>query len=201
MKIYLLRHGETVWNKERRLQGTQDIPLAPNGAEQLRQTGKHLADTGVIFDTIVCSPLQRARESAKLAAGELGFPADKIIINPLFLERAFGAGEGLVYDEAIAKYPDSNYPGMETLEELFERAGKAIAHCEEHYADQTVLVIAHGGIIKACLVAASRGKIDYFDKHIWIDNGSYCVLEGQKDDWSITYYNRVDNYEPLGIYP
>ena len=201
MKIYLLRHGETEWNKARRLQGIQNIPLAPNGAEQLRQTGKHLADTGVRFDSVICSPLQRAQDSARLATRELGFPADRIITEPLFLERAFGAGEGLVYEEALAKYPDSNYPGMETLDQLFTRAGKAISHCEELYPDQTVLVVAHGGIIKASLVVASQGKIDYFDKRIWIDNGSYCVLEGQKSDWSITFHNRADGYEPLRIYP
>ena len=201
MKIYLLRHGQTPWNKERRLQGIQDIPMTPNGAQQLRQAGRHLADTDVIFDAIVCSPLQRARESARLVAEELGFPTDKIVINPLFLERAFGDGEGLVYEEALAKYPDSNYPGMETLDELFARAKKAISHCEEQYKDQTVLAVAHGGIIKACLVAASQGKIDYFDKHIWIDNGCYCVLEGQKDSWSITFHNRSNGYEPLKINP
>ena len=122
MKIILLRHGETIWNKERRLQGCQDIPLSDQGQEQMRRTGKQLAQIFPHIDQILTSPLLRARESARLIAQELHYPPQGIIKAHLFTERNFGAGEGLTYEEALARYPDSNYPGMETLEELFHRA-------------------------------------------------------------------------------
>ena len=192
MRIILLRHGETAWNVERRLQGCRDIPLNDHGTEQLMQVGKHMADSQMKIDTILASPLERARRSAEIVAKAIDYPIDRISANLLFLERAFGVCEGMVYEEAKAAYPDGKYPGMETREELFERAAKAISFCIDNYAGQTVLVAAHGAIIKAMLVAASRGKIDYDDSTIWIDNGSYCILDGDADHWKITYCSRTE---------
>lgn len=196
MRIILLRHGETAWNVERRVQGCSDISLNNNGVEQLTQTGKHIADSRMEIDTILASPLQRARRSAEIVAKAIDYPIDRIAIHPLFLERAFGVCEGMVYEEVKAAYPDGKYPGIETRAELFERAAKAIAFCADNYAGQTVLVAAHGAIIKAMLVAASRGKIDYDDSTIWIDNGSYCILDGDVNSWKITYCNRKDQFVP-----
>ena len=65
MKIILLRHGETIWNTEHRLQGCKDIPLIASGAEQITRTGKHLAAAYPAFDLILSSPLQRARKKLK----------------------------------------------------------------------------------------------------------------------------------------
>ncbi len=197
MKIILLRHGETIWNKETRLQGCRDIPLSPAGAEQISRTGKHLADFNIIPDTVLSSPLSRALESARIAAEELRFPAAGIVTEPLFLERHFGEGEGLTYREALSRYPDSNYPGMETLPHLIKRAEQAIAHSVSQYPDQTVLVVAHGAIIKAILVALTLGKIGYFDDNVWIENGSFCILEGEPGHWQITFHNASDGYQPL----
>ena len=194
MKIILLRHGETIWNIESRLQGCRDIPLAENGILQLGQVGKHLADLDMKIDVIASSPLQRARKSAEIVAQALHYPTEQILTEPLFVERSFGECEGMVYGDAIKKYPDGNYPGMETLEELYERACKAIAHCVEVYAGQNVMVVAHGAIIKAVLVVASKGKIGYFDQDVWIDNGSYCVMEGDGEKWRISLCNRTEDY-------
>ena len=71
MKIILIRHGETIWNKESRLQGCTDIPLAPAGYEQLCVTGEHLAKIGLPIDQILSSPLQRAHKSAEIIAEKI----------------------------------------------------------------------------------------------------------------------------------
>lgn len=201
MRIILLRHGETVWNKENRLQGCRDIPLAPDGVTQISRTGKHLADFPFQIDTILSSPLGRAMESARIAAKELQFPLQDIIPEPLFLERSFGDGEGLTYREALSLYPDSNYPGMETLPELCGRAGRAVELCARKYPGQNILVVAHGAIIKAVLVVLSGGSIGYFDEKVWIENGSYCMLEGEPDHWKISFHNASDGYAPLVLIP
>ncbi len=199
MNIILLRHGETIWNKERRLQGCQDISLAYEGREQIRRIGQHLAETIKDIDLILTSPLLRARESAEIVAEELGYPREAILQAPLFIERNFGAGEGLTYEEALAKYPDSDYPGMETLEELCRRAKSAVYQCVEDYPGKTILVVAHGAIIKAALVALTNGRITYFDETVWINNGSYCLLEYREEQWKISVHNSNDNYASLPL--
>ena len=67
MDLYLLRHGETDWNKAGLLQGHTDIPLNENGRKQMRETARKLGDLGVKMDVILSSPLHRARESAEIA--------------------------------------------------------------------------------------------------------------------------------------
>ena len=196
MKIILVRHGETAWNKESRLQGCTDIPLAPVGYEQLRVTGEHLAQTDISIDKILSSPLQRARKSAEIIAEQFHYPAEEIIEAPLFIERGFGECEGMVYSDAMAKYPDGNYPGMETLEELFARAESAIQQCADTYPGQTVLVAAHGAVIKAILVVLTHGKIGYFDNNVWIENGSYCLLEGNTDSWNLSIHSPRNQFAP-----
>ena len=186
MKIILLRHGETIWNKEGRLQGCQDTPLSDTGAEQIRTTGAHLASSGIHVDRILSSPLQRARKSAEIIADAINYPAERISTSPLFLERGFGECEGFTYEEAMAKYPDGNYPGMETLEELYVRAQAAIDYLEENYRGQTILVASHGAFIKSVLGVVTNGRIAYFDKDVWIENGTYCLLEKTKADWNVS---------------
>ena len=186
MKIILLRHGETIWNKEGRLQGQQDIPLSEIGAEQIRTAGAHLAASGIHIDQILSSPLQRARKSAEIIARELQYHTENIVCSDYFLERGFGECEGFTYEEAIAKFPDGNYPGMETLEELYARAQAAIDYLEKNYHGQTILVASHGAFIKSVLGVVTNGRIAYFDKDVWIENGTYCLLEKTQADWKVS---------------
>ena len=195
MKIILLRHGETIWNAERRLQGVRDIPLAEAGVRQMTATGEHLAQTFADIDLILTSPLQRAVKSAEIVAGKLGYPTENILAEPLFLERSFGVGEGMTYEEALAVYPDSDYPEMELLPDLIHRANDAITKCIWDYSGQNLLVIAHGAIIKAVLVALTEGRIGYFDENVWIENASYCVLDYDGRDWKLSFHNASDGYE------
>ena len=61
-----------------------------------------------------------------------------------------------------------------------------LGFCETPFCnDKTILVTAHGAIIKALLVVASKGEITYFDKNVWINNGQICILEFQKDGWKV----------------
>ncbi len=190
MKILLLRHGETIWNTEGRLQGCQDIPLTDNGVEQIRTTGASIAALGLSIDRILSSPLQRAYKSAQIIAQALHYPLDAIITSPLFQERSFGECEGLTYSQALETYPDGEYPCMETLPALYERATQAIQYLEENFPNQTILVASHGAFIKAVLGVVTHGKIAYFDKDVWIENGTYCLLENTDADWSVSIHNR-----------
>lgn len=90
MEIFLVRHGETEWNRQRRLQGRTDIPLNDAGLAEARKAAKALRD--VNFDRIFTSPLQRARKTAEILRGSREIP---ITAEPLLIEVSFGIGEGI----------------------------------------------------------------------------------------------------------
>ncbi len=90
MRLYIMRHGETEWNVLRKLQGIADIPLNEKGRKLARVTGQALRD--VAFDRVITSPLQRAKETAKLVIGDRDLPWEE---DPRIQEICFGAMEGM----------------------------------------------------------------------------------------------------------
>lgn len=107
--IYFIRHGETDWNRDRRYQGQQDIPLNDTGRAQARRNGAALrpflpAIAGAEF---VASPLGRARETMEIVRGELGLPPDGYAIDPRLVELCYGAWEGTLQDDIIRHDPDA----------------------------------------------------------------------------------------------
>ena len=180
MNIYLLRHGETDWNKEGRIQGHTDIHLNQRGRIQIARTTAGLADICPDMDVILCSPLSRAKESAGIAAEQLRYPKDRIIEEPLLIERCFGEAEGMTAAEREQKYPNYHYsdigyvfPGMESFEELMARAGGVFQKIIDAYKDmENILVVSHGALLAAVITAVTDRRIAYFSDAISLDSGS-----------------------------
>lgn len=173
MDIYLLRHGETDWNRKGLLQGHTDISLNENGRLQVNDTVKKLSGLAIGMDYIVSSPLKRALESAEIAASGLNYPKEKIVVEGLLMERGFGEGEGLSIEERAEKYPDCNYPGMESQEELIKRAGQAfwkiVKDCQ---GAECILLVAHGAILFALLEAVAEKPIPHGGRAAALTQGS-----------------------------
>lgn len=173
MDIYLLRHGETDWNKKKLLQGHTDTLLNEKGKKQVEDTVRKLADLGIRMDAIVTSPLRRARESAAITARVLGYPQERIVVEELLIERGFGEGEGMALDEMKARYSDCDCRGMESKEELIARAGLALQKITEMFRDaERILLAAHGAILFAMLEAASEEPIPYQGRSACLKQGS-----------------------------
>lgn len=174
MEIYLVRHGETDWNKEGRLQGRTDIPMNQNGISQMKRIGDYMADGGYRVDKIITSPLQRAGMSAEIIASRIGYERSGIIIEPLFTERSFGDAEGTVWTAGMC-LNDGKY-GEESVKELCGRAAAGIGK----YAtgeNGNILIVAHGAILKALIVALTKGEIAYTDSSVVIEQGSILCVE------------------------
>ena len=189
MNIYLLRHGETDWNKEGRIQGHTDIPLNRKGRMQIAQTAKGLAGICPNIDLIICSPLVRARESAEIAAKGLHYPIDQIIVEPMLIERCFGEAEGLTAEERARRYPNYQYsdtgyrfPGIEEYDDLMKRADSVFQKIVSTYQDkENILAVSHGAILAAVITVVTDGKIPYFSDAISLDSGSLfraCYMDG-----------------------
>lgn len=178
MNIFLLRHGETDWNRAERLQGHVDIPLNQNGRTQIGHAAEILADLHPGIDLIVSSPLSRAYESAEIVADRLTYEKADIVIEPLLIERCFGAGEGLTIGERCEKYPNDIYPGMESLEDMLQRARFVFEKIVTTYEDkQNVLLVAHGAILYAIVTAITNGQIAYGGKAVKFDSGSIHLIK------------------------
>ena len=121
MIFYLIRHGQTDWNIQKRMQGHADIPMNETGIQQINDLAEKIVKEGIRFDRLIASPLKRARKSAEIIAEKTGFQKD-IIFDEDFVERDCGLLEGEIWTPEL-DLDDPNYK-METIEELCERAEK-----------------------------------------------------------------------------
>lgn len=196
MDIYLLRHGETDWNKMGRLQGHADTDLNERGRAQVAEAAEKLHRLGVRMDVIVASPLKRAQESARIAAACLDFPADNIVAETLLMERSFGEAEGMTLAEADAKYADRQYPGMESREELIRRAGHAFQKITDAFQGaERILLAAHGAVLFALLEAVSEEPIPYQGRAACIAQGSIYRIRREDGKNRFAVYD-----EDLGMF-
>lgn len=163
-ELYLVRHGETEWNRAHRIQGRTDVPLNDTGREQARATGRLLSRRR--WDAVVTSPLSRTRETAQLIAAELGLPEPEIV--DALIERDYGAAEGLSFPEIEARFPrGAEVPGRETREAVAARVVPALLRLAEERRGQALVVVTHGGAIRSVLATA-----DPDGGHGTITNGS-----------------------------
>ncbi len=193
-RLFFLRHGETDWNVEGRLQGRQDIPLNARGREQAARAGRKLNDLLASAglrpqDTLFqSSPLGRTRETLAIARRAMGLPQEGAIFDDRLLEFTFGRWEGLTWPEvcacdpelAVARGADKwNFcpPGGESYAQLAERLAPWLAE-----QDRPSVVVSHGGVARALMriiggLSVERAPI----AHIW--QGRVLVFSRDRFDW------------------
>ncbi|NAZ75366.1 histidine phosphatase family protein [Kineococcus sp. T13] len=171
----LVRHGETDWNRDGRLQGRSDVPLNDTGRAQARALAEAIADDG--WTLVVPSPLSRARETAQLLAERLGIPllpADDDLV-----ERDFGEAEGMDREEIAQRYPAGERPGTEAWEDLVARAGGAVRRLRASHPDEHLLIVCHGTFIRAAVEGLAGVQVPR------LGNASRVLLEGTDQDWRL----------------
>ncbi|HWL29872.1 MAG TPA: histidine phosphatase family protein [Burkholderiaceae bacterium] len=155
-RFWLIRHGETQWNADRRLQGQLDIPLSATGVMQATRLNAYLRTPAFepAVDVIVTSDLERARETARIAAGHLGIP---LVPCPELRERCYGVYEGRDWAELKGKDtgvavidfsdPAQDVDQGESLADFDRRIQGAFAQLAARYRGKNVLAFSHGGVI------------------------------------------------------
>lgn len=186
----LLRHGQTDWNIDLRLQGTTDIAMNEVGINQIQTAALHL-DQG--WDVVLSSPLGRARQSAEIVAKQLGIEA--VEIEPLLLERAFGIGEGLTYAEWGEKFARlDDIPGAETKASVEQRARELLDLVSQRYTGVRVLAVSHGALIRFVLGAVTDGTVPPAGERL--QNASLHILH-HRGTWELEAWQP----HPLGSNP
>ena len=184
MNVFAIRHGETAWSLSGQHTGTTDIPLTDNGrrlAEKLRPV---LAKEK--FALILCSPMQRARETCELAG--LGAVA---IIDPDLAEWNYGKYEGITTEQIHETAPGwllfrDGCPGGETPEQVGARADRVIGRAR--MAEGDVALFAHGHVLRV-LAARWIGLPAASGQHFLLDTGTLCVLGYYRDVPAVRVWN------------
>lgn len=179
--LILVRHGETTWNEAMRFQGQSDTEMNARGREQARSVALRLADEAVA--AVFSSDLKRARETAERIAQPHGLP---VSTDPRLREVFFGEWEGLQLQEVRERDPDLlaqwwhdsfrfRPPGGERLDQVRDRMCEALREAAGTYSDRTVVVVSHGGPIKAAICELLKMNTASFSR-IRIDNGGLTTF-------------------------
>jgi len=170
IRIFLVRHGETEWNRIPRFQGRSDVPLNQMGREQARALAMALQDEPI--QAVYSSPLARALETANIIKDY--HPSIPLFEEPGFIEMDLGAFEGMEPQDWIEKYPhlrkvwqetpsSIKMPGGESLQEVQKRAMEALEQITQNYPPRsTVLVASHNFVIRTILCRALGESLDRF---------------------------------------
>ena len=165
-RVVLIRHGETTWNRATRIQGHTDIPLSELGLAQARRLAEALVDEPLA--AIYSSDLSRARQTAEALAGAQRL---SVQIDPGLRERAFGAFEGLSWEQIAQDHPedsarwrrrepDFQVGGGESLVTFSARCLAAARRAVAAHPGQSIALVAHGGVLDCLYRAATRTALD-----------------------------------------
>lgn len=188
MVIYIVRHGETLWNVQRRLQGRKDIELNENGRLLAQKAADMLRD--VPFTACFSSPLRRAVETAEIILGERNVP---ICTDERIIEISFGSMEGFDGSSAQPGFSDAYWnffhapekyipaEGGETLENLCSRTKEFLLDITSRpeLEEETVLVTSHGAAMRALLNALREFSVDDFWGSGLLGNCEAAILESR----------------------
>ncbi len=168
-KFFLVRHGQTEWNRIERFRGRVDIPLNETGRAQARAVAERLAPEQI--SAVFSSPLSRALETAKPIAEKHGLSVE---IMDALTDLDFGSWQGLTPQEVSEKYPETysdwlfhpervKMPGGESLDEVRTRVLAAVKDLAPRFEDQTVVLVSHKAVCKVLLCAV----LDLDNSHFW----------------------------------
>ncbi|WP_047153032.1 histidine phosphatase family protein [Aneurinibacillus tyrosinisolvens] len=193
--VYLVRHGQTDWNVQRRIQGHSDIPLNNEGVRQARLLADKLKE--IPFTLVCSSDLQRAIHTARYLADAKGIQVE---VYPGLRERHYGLWEGEDYETVRAQFPDFD-PGndhmgkykVETFSEMQHRGVQCLHEIAENSDAEHVLIVSHGGLINAVLHHMSGGEHGTGKTRLTNTSINYATYENSK--WMLHTVNDDSHLE------
>jgi 2,3-bisphosphoglycerate-dependent phosphoglycerate mutase len=205
-QIFVVRHGQTAWNFERRLQGQTDVELDSLGRAQALALVPALGSLHAQrpFDMAISSDLKRAHATALPACTALGIA---VATDPVWRERHFGVLEGLSPDEQQAQQapafegwksrdPLFALPKGESLQVFFNRVAGAMGPLIEQNAGKRILIVTHGGAIDMIYRYASQMALQT-ERHFDITNASIGMIESLNGKLSIPLWAQTDHLDAI----
>jgi probable phosphoglycerate mutase len=199
-RLFLLRHGQTAWNAEARIQGQLDIPLDATGRWQAERLALALQGEGI--QALFSSDLQRARQTAAPLAAAIHVDVQ---VDAALRERGFGHFEGSTYAEIEARWPEDTLRwrlrepdfgpgGGEALQAFHDRSVQAVWSVAERHAGLTLAVVAHGGVLDCLYRAACH--IDLRAPRTWqVANATVNRLLWTPEGFSLVGWNDASHFD------
>ena len=207
-EILLIRHGETDWNRVRRMQGHIDIALNNHGRQQARALALALA--GEKPDVIYASDLQRARDTAQAVADA---HAMQVEIDSALRERCYGAFEGLMYDEISQRFPSAfeqwrardphaRFPEgerkAETAQEFYARSVDAVTKLAQRHSGEKILILTHGGVLD-CLYRAAHSMSISAERAFDMKNAAINRLRWDGQQMHVVLWAEIAHLDALSL--
>ena len=201
MRCYLVRHAQTAWNDENRLQGHSDPALSPRGVEQAERLGAYfgLVSNGGRVRHVYTSHLRRSQKTAEAIASRIGAVP---VIEPSLAEIHLGAWEGLTPEEVDARFegayqrwrlvPSSvTIPGGEPVEAFRARVRRVLTQLISAHrdVDEALVIVSHGGVIAAWLADSLGADYDRLLHRVAIDNAGISALDCTLDPPRVLWVN------------
>lgn len=199
MELYIVRHGKTYWNEQKKIQGWADIELTDEGRAVAVKTAEAMKD--IHLDAIYSSPLKRAYETACILKGERKL---EVVRDERIKEIGFGELEGADFTKIrgdvtspfhhFFNAPElySHPEGGESFEGLSERAADFLEEIiEKHKDDERVMIVAHGAVNKAMMRYIRQSEIKDFWKGSLQKNCGVTIVDCRKDGFNIIVENKV----------
>jgi broad specificity phosphatase PhoE len=202
--IFFVRHGETTWNRQKRVMGRQEIALNRVGVAQAKRIARLIPEIGV--EAVYSSPLTRAMETARILASPASLP---VKTDARLTEVAFGHWEGRlfkdlrkdkVYQRFVATPLESAVPGGETITDVQERGLKAIRSALKELPRARIVFVSHGDIIRAVLCHFLGLALEEY-RRLRIDTGSLSGLETDGDWAEVKFLNYLPDVADLSRRP
>ncbi len=199
--ILLIRHGQTDWNLEGRMQGHEDIPLNETGRRQAQALANRLA--GWPIQAIYSSDLQRSAETAVTIGSAVGVEP---VLMTIWRERDLGALSGLTRTEARTKFPNAlnshnhtkiHPPNGEDHQTLQNRGLQAFQEVARKHPDQMIAVVSHGGLLHVLVAHLIGLPGSEYGRFTIRGNTSLTIAELDGDDIVVTCINDTSHLEPL----
>ena len=189
--IFLIRHGETEWNRNGRWQGHADIPLSEAGRAQAQAIAQRFRQEGARFDHLYASDLSRALETAQIIAQELEQPVHPF---PALREVDVGSWSGLTRDQIIDRVPGAfttvfHSSDGESQEIFTRRVGEGLLNLAERHPGERLMIVTHGGTIRAMLryLYMRQGMAELAAPHF--GNTSITEIQLEATAWRVVRIN------------
>lgn len=203
-RVFVVRHGQTAWNAQSRIQGHTDIGLDATGASQARALGEALAASGL--QALYASDMARAVQTAQPVAERTGLP---IQAEPGLRERAFGVFEGMTHADVALHWPDLarrwrrrdpdfRPEGGEALADFYARSVACAVRLAARHPGQTIALVTHGGVLDCLYRAATRASLQA--PRTWqLGNASINRLLYSPEGFTLVGWNDSLHLEPEAV--
>ena len=203
-EITIIRHGETIWNAQQRIQGQRNSKLSENGIRQAGLVAKSLAKRE--FDVLISSDLERAAETAGIINKLLQLPLE---YNENMRERSFGIVEGMTLAEMKEKFPREyrsykerepgfKFSGGESIEQLFNRVTSEIEAIARKFENKKVLIVSHGLVLETMMYKTFNIKLNS-PRVFSINNSSISSFYIDRDNWFLKEWGVIEHLVSLNV--